>query len=148
MIYRWILKIMGTIKLNYVYPKSKDVIWAYLTHEDLLNKWCVPTSGFSLQIGKIFRFESNPSTYWNGVFINTILDYNVCNSLSYRFECENKKLDTKVTFLLEETNGKTKLILEHSGFRFRDFFTKIHIKNGWEEMLYNNLYRKLNYSNT
>jgi uncharacterized protein YndB with AHSA1/START domain len=138
---------MGTIKISYVYQKSKDVVWAHLTHEDLLNKWCVPTSGFSLQIGKIFRFESNPSTYWKGIFINTILDYKVCKSLSYRFECEKKKLDTTVTFQLEEANGKTKLLLEHSGFKFKDFFTKLHIKHGWEEMIYDNLDRKLKYKN-
>jgi len=137
---------MGTIKLNCVYPKSKDVVWAYLTQEDLLSKWCMATSSFYLQQGKIFRFEPSLSTYWKDTFINTIIDYEVCKSFSYRFECEKKKIDTVVSWQLEEIGDKTKLYLEHSGFKFKNFFTRLYIKRGWKEMLYDNLYNILLYT--
>jgi uncharacterized protein YndB with AHSA1/START domain len=135
---------MSTIKLEKNYPIAKEAVWEYLTTDELLTSWCMPSYNFSLEKGKEFRFEVTPSKFFDGIFINTIIDYDICSFLTY--QCENKKsgLKTIVTWKLVEENRSTKLSLEHSGFRrFKELFTKIAITGGWKDMMNKKLYRKL-----
>jgi hypothetical protein len=104
----------------------------------------MPSYNFSLEKGREFRFEGTPSKFFDGIFINTIIDYDICSFLSYK--CEHKKsgLKTTVTWKLAEGNGSTKLSLEHSGFRrVKDLFAKIAITGGWKDMMNKKLYGKL-----
>jgi uncharacterized protein YndB with AHSA1/START domain len=84
---------MATIKVSTVYPVSKNKVWEYLTNDELLTSWCMPSYNFSLEKGKEFRFEVTPSKFFDGIFINTIIDYDKCSFLSY--QCENKKSGLK-----------------------------------------------------
>jgi hypothetical protein len=101
---------MATIKLSCNYPVSKEKIWEYLTNDELLTSWCLPSKNFSLEKGREFKFQSTPSIFWDGIFINTI-----------------------VTWRIVENNSSTELLLEHSGFRpVKDLFTKIALTGGWK----------------
>ena len=135
---------MATIKLSHDYPVSKEKIWEYLTNDDLLTSWCLPSKIFLLEKGKEFIFQSDPSIFWDGLFKNTILDFSMNTFLSYKCVNENSKLDTVVTWKIIEENNSVKLSLEHSGFRpIKDFFTKVALTGGWKNMMQQKLYNKL-----
>jgi uncharacterized protein YndB with AHSA1/START domain len=135
---------MAKIKLSKIYPVSGDKVWEYLTNDELLGSWCMPSENFLLRKGGEFKFQGTPSRFWDGTFINTIIDYTENSFLSYQCVNEQLKLNTVVTWKLTETEGLTKLTLEHSGFRtFKDLFIKIALTTGWKEMLNANLYKKL-----
>ena len=136
--------IMAEITLSQFYPVPKEKVWEYLTNDELLSLWLMPTENFLLEKGREFSFKSKPSKYWNGAFVNTVIDFEENSFLSYKSVCEELKLDTVITWKLIEKNGGTKLSLTHSGFRFfGDFFARITLTGNWEKMVYKDLHYQL-----
>ncbi|MCL2602179.1 MAG: SRPBCC domain-containing protein [Treponema sp.] len=139
---------MASIKLLHNYPVSKEKIWSYLTSDERLTSWCLPSKNFLLERGRQFRFESTPSVFWDGVFINTILDFEVNSFLSYRCINEGLNLNTVVTWRIRSSNDSVQLSLEHSGFRpFKDLLIKIALTGGWKNMMRKSLYDQLTAAN-
>ena len=135
---------MAAIKLSCAYPVSKEKIWEYLTSDKLLSLWCLPSKSFALEKGREFKFQSEPSAFWDGVFINTIIDFDAHSFLSYKCINEKTKLNTVVTWTITSGNGSAQLSLEHSGFRpFKDLLTKIALTGGWKNMMEKKLYKEL-----
>ena len=135
---------MAEITLSQFYPVSKEKLWDYLTNDELIGLWLMPTENFLLERGRQFTFKSRPSKYWNGCFINTVMDFEVNSFLSYKCVCEALKLDTVITWKLIDKKEGTKLSLIHSGFRFfGDFFTRISLTGSWEKMMYTDLHNHL-----
>ncbi|MCL2573851.1 MAG: SRPBCC domain-containing protein [Defluviitaleaceae bacterium] len=133
---------MSAIKLEKVYPTTKDAVWAYLVKDELLSSWCMPTKGFALEPGEDFVFEMSASAFWDGVFYNTVTDFDEHKFLSYKCTAKKPRLETMVKWTLTEQEGKTKLTLEHSGFKGKDWLTKIMLKSGWKKMMDEHLYKK------
>ena len=134
------ISIMAEIRLSQFFPVAKEKVWEYLTNDELLSLWLMPTENFLLERGRVFTFKSRPSKYWNGSFINTIIDFEANSFLSYRNVCEVLKLDTVITWKLTEKKGGVKLSFTQSGFRFlRDFPTRLSLIGSWEKMIYNDL---------
>ncbi|MCL1991544.1 MAG: SRPBCC domain-containing protein [Spirochaetes bacterium] len=135
---------MATINLSHSYPVAKEKVWEQLTRDELLTAWCLPSANFALEKGRQFKFEDKPSPFWDGVFINTVIDFDAGAFLSYRCTNARSKMDTIVTWKLTEKNGSTELSLEHSGFRpFKDLFTKMALTTGWKSMMEKKLHGKL-----
>jgi uncharacterized protein YndB with AHSA1/START domain len=138
---------MSVIKLEKTYPVPKEKLWEYLTQDALLSSWCMPTKNFALENGKEFMFEMPPSIFWDGKFHNKVKDFKACAFLSYECLSERPRLNTVVSWTLTEENGKTKLVLEHSGFTGSNWLTKIMLAGGWKKMMNKDLLSKLTQAN-
>ena len=126
---------MAVIKLTKTYNAPKEAVWKHLVDDELLSKWCMPCNGFALEVGQKFDFNIPPNAFFGGVFNNTVADFSEFSYLSYKCTAHKPKLDTMVKWELTETDGKTTLSLEHSGFRGSQFMTKVMLKSGWKKMM-------------
>ncbi|MDR3287330.1 MAG: SRPBCC domain-containing protein [Prevotellaceae bacterium] len=138
---------MSTIRLEKIYPVSKEIVWEYLTNNEHLSSWCMPAKNFILEKEKEFMFENTPSIFWDGKFFNKIMDFNVNKFLSYECYNQRSKLNSIVSWTLTEENGGTKLALEHSGFKVSHWLTKMILTGGWKKMMNTDLYNKLTVDN-
>ena len=134
---------MSTIYLERTYNAPKEAVWKYLIDDELLGKWCMPCTGFALEKGQKFDFNIAPNTFFSGTFNNTLEDFENFLHLSYKCTSTKPKLDTIVKWTLLETDGKTTLKLEHSGFKSTQFATKAMLKSGWEKMMNQHLEAEL-----
>jgi len=134
---------MSVIRLEKTYPAPKEVVWEYLVTDELLSSWCMPSKGFSLVKGQKFDFNIPPNIFFSGTFHNTVLEFSDGAFLSYQCTTTKPKLDTVIKWTLTEQGDKTKLGLEHSGFKTSQWLTKIMLKSGWEKMMYSHLHEKL-----
>ncbi|MCL2235148.1 MAG: SRPBCC domain-containing protein [Defluviitaleaceae bacterium] len=123
------------IKLTKTYNASKEAVWKHLVDDELLSGWCMPCKGFALEIGQKFDFNIKPNAFFSGIFNNTVTDFKEFAHLSYRCTSSKPKLYTIVKWELNETDGKTTLSLEHSGFRGSQFLTKAMLRSGWKKMM-------------
>ena len=134
---------MSVIRLEKTYPVPKESVWSFLVNNELLSSWCMPTKGFALAKGQTFSFEMKPSIFWDGKFHNKVMDYEEFSFLTYECISNRPSMTTVVKWMLTEENGKTKLSLEHSGFKGKDLLTKIMLTGGWRTMINTHLYEKL-----
>ena len=134
---------MSEIRLEKSYPVSKEVVWEHLIKDELLSAWCMPTKGFALEKGQEFDFNIPSNIFFSGTFHNTVTDFSKGAFLSYKCTAMKPKLDTAVKWTLTEQGGKTKLTLEHSGFRWSQGLTKMMLASGWKKMMNEHLYSKL-----
>ena len=134
---------MSVIKLEKTYPVPKETLWEHLINNELLSSWCMPTKGFVLGKGQDFVFEIPSNIFFDGTFYNRVMDYSENSFLTYHCKAKKPKLDTVVRWTLTESGGKTKLALEHSGFKGSQWLTKIMLTGGWKKMMNAHLYDKL-----
>jgi uncharacterized protein YndB with AHSA1/START domain len=106
----------------------------------------MPSNGFALSRGQSFVFTISSNIFFDGTFSNKIMDYSENEFLSYQCASKKPKLDTVVRWTLTESGGKTKLTLEHSGFRTSQWLTKAMLTSGWKKMMNSHLYHKLKQS--
>ena len=134
---------MSVIRLEKIYPVPKEAVWEYLIKDELLSLWCMPSNGFALEKGQKFDFNIPSNIFFSGIFHNKVMDFQSETFLSYQCTSTKPKLDTIVKWTLTEKNGKTKLTLEHSGFKGTQWLTKIMLASGWRKMMNSHLYDKL-----
>jgi len=134
---------MSVIKLKKTYPVSKEKLWAYLIEDELLSSWCMPSKGFELRRDCEFKFEMPSSIFWDGKFHNTVTGFRPYGFLTYECVMRRPAIRTTVKWTLTEENGETTLELEHSGFKSKDWLTRIMLFRGWKKMLNRHLYSKL-----
>ena len=134
---------MPTIKIEKIYLAPKEALWEYLIKDELLSSWCMPSKGFVLQKGQTFEFNIAKNIFFSGTFNNTVTDYSEYKFLSYQCLATKPNLNTTVKWTLSEENGKTKLSLEHSGFKTYQWLTKMMLTTGWKKMMEYHLYEKL-----
>ncbi|MCL2557982.1 MAG: SRPBCC domain-containing protein [Treponema sp.] len=135
---------MASISLTAIYSAPKEKVWEYLTGDALLGKWCMASDSFALERGREFRFSGDRSKFWDGVFTNTVVDFQDGVFLSYRCLCERPELDSLVTWTLRDDHGRAALSLKHSGFKpFKDCMFRIALRMGWKKMMEYNLRKEL-----
>jgi len=133
---------MSAIKIEKTYPVPKETLWAYLTSDELLSSWCMPSYGFALEPGETFVFQMPSSAFWDGKFHNKMLDFEELVFLKYQCIAKRPKLDTIVAWTLMQEGEQTKLVLEHSGFGGK-WLIKIMLAAGWKKMMNEHLYKKI-----
>ena len=139
---------MSTIKLEKKYPVSKVKVWEHLIKDELLTSWCMPSSGFALEVGQEFVFQIEANAFFDGTFYNKVTGYDEHKFLAYQCIAKKPVLDTVVKWTLAEQNGETLLKLEHSGFKGSDFMIKAMLKSGWRKMMNDHLHNALISSET
>jgi len=134
---------MSAIKLEKTYPIPKEIVWEHLIKDELLSAWCMPCAGFALSKGQAFDFNIPPNIFFSGIFHNKVVDFSEYKFVSYQCTSTKPQLDTLVKWTLADESGKTKLTLEHSGFKGSQWLTKIILASGWKKMMYSHLHDKL-----
>ncbi|MBD8490683.1 SRPBCC domain-containing protein [Echinicola sp. CAU 1574] len=126
-----------TIRHSFFYPHPHEVVWTYLTESKLLAKWLMENN-FKAEVGHHFYFKTKPKFKLN---FDGHIDCEVLKVVKYRLlsyswkgggNTENPKLDSVVTWTLQNKNHGTVLTLEHRGFEGLKNYPAYFIMNmGW-----------------
>ena len=96
---------------EFKHPMSK--VWDAISNGDKISQWFIKTD-FIPEEGFQYTFKhevGDDCTTING----TVLKANPINELVYTWIVEGTEAITTVSWVLSESNGVTKLLLEHSG---------------------------------
>lgn len=134
---------MSAIIMEKTYPVPKELVWKWLTDDELLGLWCMKSTGMTLEIGAHFTFETPPTPIWSGVFKNTLTEFVTNELLVYTSLTDKPQLTTEIRWTLSETNGQTTLKLVHSGFTVKQLMVQSMIYHNWRVMVHDALYARL-----
>ncbi len=98
-----------------VYPHPVERVWQALTDSTLLASWLMPND-FEPRVGHRFTFRTRPQWGWKGVVECEVTELDPPRRLAYTWWGGQGTPHTVVTFLLEPSDGGTRLRLEHAGF--------------------------------
>ena len=121
----------NTLHLTFELPHSPKKVWRALTEPELLARWLMKTN-LDPKIGNQFEFRMDPTPYWDGVVDCEVLEIDPYKSISYAWRALG--VDTVVRWTLEESNGKTILKLEQSGFKPDQKQAFGGARGGWMQM--------------
>lgn len=107
----------NAITFEFDLPHAPKKVWRALTDPVLLAEWLLPVTGFSLEPGAAFTFNTQPMPGWDGAVKCRILESRELEKLSYAWAVGDMGLDTVVTFTLTATPTGTRLVLVQSGFK-------------------------------
>ncbi|HMG83349.1 MAG TPA: SRPBCC domain-containing protein [Ferruginibacter sp.] len=126
-----------TIKHQFFFPNSPEVVWEYLTKSELMKQWLMPND-FQLILGYDFQFTTKPipSLQLDGIFHCKVVEIVPLKKLSYSWKGGPAEgditLDSLVVWTLIEKNNGTELQLVHSGFKeIENFDIYTGMTNGW-----------------
>lgn len=105
------------ITFEFDLPHAPKKVWRALTDPVLLAEWLLPVTGFSLEPGAAFTFNTQPMPGWDGAVKCRLLESRELEKLSYAWAVGDMGLDTVVTFTLTATPTGTRLVLVQSGFK-------------------------------
>lgn len=104
----------GTVRVDRVYPHSRDLVWRAITDAELLGRWLMPND-FEPRPGHRFTFTTEPGPGFDGIVHCEVLELEERESMTWSWR--GGPLDTRVAFTLEDAAGGTRLVMEHTGFR-------------------------------
>ena len=120
------------VKQTWHFNKSPKVVWEYLTNPELMGEWLMKCN-FVPEVGHKFQFINNDKIDAYCQVLEIIPD----KKLSYSWKkgkSENEiRLDSVVTWTLNEKNGGTELLLQHGDFELLKDFDDHN--NGWNYLL-------------
>ncbi len=124
-----------SIKLTHVFDAQIDDVWEALTNQNALSEWLMPNN-FIPKIGHEFQFKTKSSIGFSGVVNCKVIDIKEKELLTYSWSGGPLK-DTMVTFRLADEGKKTRLELEHSGFKnsLSNLIVKKILTNGWKKII-------------
>jgi len=127
--------------VKWFYPWPPEKVWECLTDSELLGQWLMKND-FRPEVGHKFTFRSTPKPgfKWNGIVYCEVLEIVPLQKITFSWrggpEDGVVNLDTTVTWLLQQKNGGTELVLEHRGFRgMKNFMASLIMEKGWKKML-------------
>lgn len=112
------------IVVDEIFPHAPETIWKTLTSGELMGRWLgMAPAGFEPVVGNRFTYRTTPAGLWDGTIRCEVLEVIPNERLAWSWQGghdANKgygsRLDTIVTFTLEQAEGGTRLRLVHSGF--------------------------------
>lgn len=129
-----------SIKLNWFYPYSAEVIWDCLTDPEKLKQWnnINKTGTFKPEIGFKWTETSKPRKGWDGKMYFEVLEIVPLKKISYSFRGGpnpgQMTLDTVVTWILVPRENGTELHLHHTGFEgIKGMMTSFIMEKGWNK---------------
>ena len=111
-----------SIRHQFFFQHSPEVVWAYLTKAELMAQWLME-SDFEPLIGYDFQFRSRPipDLNFDGIIYCKVLEVVPLKKLSYSWKLGpgggKIAIDSLVEWTLNSKEGGTQLLLEHSGFK-------------------------------
>ncbi|KEO75934.1 SRPBCC family protein [Anditalea andensis] len=132
-----------TIKHQFEFPQSTEVVWEYLTNAELLAQWLMPNDIKPI-VGHKFQFQSRPMPKFgfDGIVHCEILEIIDYKKLVYSWK--GGMLDSVVVWTILPTDKGTLLTLEHKGFKgIKNLLPYIIMKKGWAK-IGKTLFKQLN----
>ncbi len=127
---------MKPIEKRITINATASKVWKALTDPGELEKWMMMTTDFAPQIGRKFIFRTNdPGENWDGIFQCRVEELIENKKLVYTWNAGFINADTLVSIELKENNGKTEVVLTHSGWEklaSNQEQTKNSHSEGWE----------------
>jgi uncharacterized protein YndB with AHSA1/START domain len=127
------------VRIERTYDHSPEQVWRALTDPAALAEWLM-ANDFQPKLGHRFKFRDKPRGGWDGIVYCEVIELEENRRIAYRW-CGNafgkeSFLDTVVTWTLEPMGEKTRLVLEHTGFRgFKATMLSFMLGAGWKKML-------------
>ena len=110
-----------SIKHQFFFAHSPEVVWEYLTRSELMEQWLMKND-FQPIVGHDFQFRTSPipALNFDGIFYCKVLDIVPYKKLSYSWKSGpgngDITLESIVTWKLEKKDKGTEIFLDHSGF--------------------------------
>jgi len=111
-----------SIRHQFFFQHSPEVVWEYLTRADLMAQWLMEND-FEPIIGYDFQFKARPmpDCHFDGIIYCKVLEVVPFKKLSYSWKLGpgggKINIDSLVEWTLSPKEGGTQLMLEHSGFK-------------------------------
>ncbi len=116
-----------------------DKVWNALTNKNEMKQWYFDLEAFNPKVGFEFTFPGEGHTGTKYIHLCKITEIILHKRLQYSWQYENYKGYSLVTFDLQEEDGKTRLILTHSGLESfpqnNPDFGAESFKGGWTQLL-------------
>lgn len=132
------------IVVDEVFPHAPATIWKTLTTGTLVGRWLnMEPVGFEAVVGNRFTYQTTPAGEWDGKIRCEVLDVEPGARFAYSWRGGHEanagygsRLDTIVTFTLEEVDGGTRLRVVHSGFVLpRNDTAYRNMSGGWTQVV-------------
>ena len=122
-----------TIRHQFTFPQSPEVVWEYLTDSQRLAQWLMPNTLQPI-LGHQFQFQARPMPKFgfDGVIHCEVLEIIPFKKLVYSWK--GGFLDSVVVWTLESSDDSkgTLLTLEHKGFKgIRNLLPYFIMNQGW-----------------
>lgn len=118
-----------TIEKEKVFDHSIDKVWKAISNAEELSVWFVQAD-FKPEVGYKYTFKALGEEDCQPITgeVKSATPY----TLSYTWVVENTQVETMVTWILENINGKTKLIIRHSGISNYEGNTAVGMFNNFD----------------
>lgn len=103
---------MKVIRKEIVIDAPPAKVWGHITDPDKIAGWLMPTD-FAAEVGRGFSMHCGTQ----GPITGEVTEVIPLKKLVYTWTSALIKAETTVTITLTEENGKTRLVLEHSGWQ-------------------------------
>jgi uncharacterized protein YndB with AHSA1/START domain len=132
------------IVIDEVFPHAPATVWKTLATSALMGRWLNMTpTGYEAVVGNRFTYKTSPAGAWDGTIQCEVLEVVPGERLSYSWKGGDEanvgygsRLDTIVTFTLEEVDGGTRLRVVHSGFILPKNETAYrNMSGGWSQVI-------------
>lgn len=131
-----------SIVVDEVFPHTREVVWKTLTTPELMGRWLMMPAGFEPVKGKRFTFKTTPAGAWDGTIRLEVLEVVPNERLVYSWqggdagnEGYGSPLKTVVTWTLTQSEGGTRLHLEHAGFGPQNESAFKTMGGGWPKVV-------------
>jgi uncharacterized protein YndB with AHSA1/START domain len=134
--------VKADIDLTATYPHPIDKVWAALTSPEALEAWLMPND-FRPVVGHRFTFRARPAPGFDGIVRCEVLELDPPRRMAWSWS--GGKIDTVVTFTLEQAGEQTRLRMHQVGFDGlgAQIFRRI-LASGWPGILRDRLAAYLN----
>jgi uncharacterized protein YndB with AHSA1/START domain len=132
------------IVVDEVFPHAPATVWKTLATSALMGRWLNMTpTGYEPVVGNRFTYKTSPAGAWDGTIRCEVIEVVPGERLSYSWKGGDEanigygsRLDTIVTFTLEEVDGGTRLRVVHSGFVLpRNETAYSNMSGGWTQVI-------------
>lgn len=132
------------IVIDEVFPHAPATVWKTLATSELMGRWLNMTpNGYEPVVGNRFTYKTSPAGAWDGTIQCEVIEVVPGERLAYSWKGGDEanvgygsRLDTIVTFTLEEVDGGTRLRVVHSGFVLpRNETAYRNMSGGWTEVI-------------
>lgn len=120
----------GTLVVERVFPHPPEKLWRALTESTLLAEWML-SNDFEPEVGRRFRFRTDPKPNWNGVVDCEVLIVEPLRSLSYTWGVGD--MHWVILWTLTPAEGGTHVRMEQSGFSPEQKANYQGAKWGWQK---------------
>lgn len=117
--------------LTFELSHAPEKVWRALTEPALLARWLMKTD-LQPTVGHAFRFQMDPTEYWDGTVSCEIIEAEKPRLLSYAWRALG--IDTVVRWTLEATPTGTLLTLEQTGFKPSEGQAFAGARMAWKQM--------------